>query len=129
MTLLRQSRAPDCSGLGRNDKIGRSSLTAPQTPSQKGQSVRKIILGENLEVLRSLPGGSANLIYIDPPFNTGKLQRRSELRVERAGANGGDRRGFKGVMYNTSVGEVREYADQFDDFPGFLRPRLEEAYR
>lgn len=98
-------------------------------PPEATISLHQIYFGENLQVLRSLPAASANLIYIDPPFNTGKPQRRSELRVIRATGVGGDRTGFNGARYHTSAGETREYADRFDDFLGFLRPRLEEAYR
>ncbi len=90
--------------------------------------------GDNLAVLRSLPDASANLIYIDPPFNTGRPARRTRLRVTRAGESGGDRTGFHGLRYSSApVGNGRNgapaFADAFDDYLAFLEPRLREAHR
>ena len=82
---------------------------------------------DNLAVLRGLPDGCVDLIYIDPPFNTGKVQQRTRLATVRD--DEGDRVGFKGQVYRTIKGETLGYADRFDDFLGFLRPRMEEAYR
>ncbi|WP_420633241.1 DNA-methyltransferase [Candidatus Palauibacter sp.] len=87
----------------------------------------RIILGDNLHVLSDLPDGHADLIYIDPPFNTGKTQRRTRIQTHRA-ANG-DRTGFQGHRYETTVLGTRRFRDQFDDYIGFLEPRLVEAYR
>jgi site-specific DNA-methyltransferase (adenine-specific) len=90
---------------------------------------KHIYLSDNLPVLRSLPDASVDLIYIDPPFNTGGSQRRRTLRTERQEGEGGDRTGFGGRRYRTErVGE-HAYSDRFDDYEGFLRPRLEEAHR
>jgi site-specific DNA-methyltransferase (adenine-specific) len=91
--------------------------------------MNRIVHGENLAVLRTLPGESAELIYIDPPFNTGRQQVRPRLKTVRDEA--GDRTGFGGARYRTerSADSLLGYADSFDDFLGFLRPRLEEAYR
>ena len=94
----------------------------------------RIIFGDNLPVLQSLPQGSVELIYIDPPFTTGKLQKRTRIQVNRVanGENGqenGDRTGFAGRRYQTtSLGE-QAYADQFEDYLAFLEPRLREAHR
>ena len=87
----------------------------------------EIILGDNLDVLRTLPDGAFQLIYVDPPFNTGKSQSRTRIRVTPD--PDGDRTGFKGRRYRTQVVGCSEYADIFDDYIGFLRPRMEEAYR
>jgi site-specific DNA-methyltransferase (adenine-specific) len=87
----------------------------------------RVVFGDNLAVLRSIPDQSVNLIYIDPPFNTGKQQKRSRLRTERS-ANG-DRVGFKGQRYTTTVLGSQSFNDQFDDYLEFLEPRLVEAYR
>jgi len=87
----------------------------------------RIVLGDNLEHLRTLPGGCAQLIYIDPPFNTGKRQERRRLRTVRD--EQGDRKGFGGHRYRTREVSRSGYADRFDDFMGFLAPRLAEAYR
>jgi site-specific DNA-methyltransferase (adenine-specific) len=67
------------------------------------------------------------LIYVDPPFNTGKSQSRTRIRVTPD--PDGDRTGFQGRRYRTQVVGSSEYADIFDDYIGFLRPRMEEAYR
>ena len=82
---------------------------------------------DNLAVLRGLPDECVDLIYIDPPFNTGRVQQRTKLSTVRD--DEGDRVGFKGQVYRTVKGETLGYADRFDDFLGFLRPRMEEAYR
>ena len=87
----------------------------------------KIIFGDNLEFLKTLPDGSVNLIYIDPPFNTGKQQARKQILVEKD--QGGDRVGFGGNRYQTTVIGEKAYRDYFDDYLGFLEPRLLEAYR
>lgn len=92
--------------------------------------MRKIVFGDNLPVLQRLPSASIPLIYIDPPFNTGKVQARRELTTRRtADGDTGDRTGFKGQRYTTVQLATRAFADTFDDFLAFIRPRLEEAYR
>ena len=90
--------------------------------------MRKIILGDNLEVLSGLADGSFRLVYIDPPFNTGKTQTRVFLKTERDEANG-DRTGFKGMRYRSTEVGRGSYADSFDDYLAFLEPRLIEARR
>jgi site-specific DNA-methyltransferase (adenine-specific) len=87
----------------------------------------KIIFEDNLPALQAMPSESVDLIYIDPPFNTGKEQARKQIRVERA--KDGDRIGFGGNRYQTEVIGERAYRDYFDDYLGFLEPRLLEAYR
>jgi site-specific DNA-methyltransferase (adenine-specific) len=89
--------------------------------------VKRIVLGDCLDVLSGLPGGCARLIYVDPPFNTGKDQRRTRLRTVRDDA--GDRTGFKGERYRTQVLGSVAWRDAFDDYLGFLAPRLTEARR
>lgn len=88
----------------------------------------RILEGDNLPHLRSMQDASFDLIYVDPPFNTGKKQARTQLRTVRDEENA-DRRGFGGHGYRTEVGTTREFADSFSDFPGFLAPRLHEAHR
>ena len=87
----------------------------------------EIILGDNLDVLPTLPDGAFQLIYVDPPFNTGKAQSRTRIRVTPDAD--GDRTGFQGHRYRTQVVGNSRYADDYDDYVGFLRPRMEEAYR
>ncbi len=89
--------------------------------------MNKIVLGDNLEVLGGLEAGSVPLFYIDPPFNTGKEQRRERMRVERA--EDGDRVGFQGARYRTHKLGSTGFTDAFDDYLGFLEPRFLEAYR
>ena len=86
-----------------------------------------IVFGDNLETLKTLPDGSVDLIYIDPPFNTGKQQARTQILVEKDAQ--GDRVGFGGNRYQTTVVGERAYRDNFDNYLGFLEPRLREAYR
>ena len=87
----------------------------------------KIIFGDNLKILCSLDSESVDLIYIDPPFNTGKKQARQQIKVEKD--QEGDRVGFGGNRYMTTKLGERAYQDNFDDYLGFLAPRLQEAYR
>ena len=87
----------------------------------------QIYFGDNLSILRSLPDGAVDLIYIDPPFNTGKVQGRTQVQTVRD--ENGDRVGFGGRSYKTISLGSRAYKDNFDDFLGFIEPRLVEAYR
>jgi site-specific DNA-methyltransferase (adenine-specific) len=87
----------------------------------------QILLGESMTLLPALPTGSFQLIYIDPPFNTGKLQRRRSLRV--IGDEAGDRTGFQGRRYSTQLLAESSYRDAFEDYLGFLAPHLQEARR
>ncbi len=86
-----------------------------------------MFLADNLEVLRALPDACVDLIYIDPPFNTGKEQRLVRLRTVRD--ERGERIGFGGHRYRSERLGMLAYADRFDDYLGFLAPRLEEAHR
>jgi site-specific DNA-methyltransferase (adenine-specific) len=86
-----------------------------------------VILGDNLDVLPRLPDSSFQLIYIDPPFNTGKVQRRKTLKTVRS--EDGDRIGFGGRSYRTTELGQRQYRDIHSDYLSFLEPRLEEARR
>lgn len=81
-----------------------------------------VYFGDNLEILQGFAAESFDLIYIDPPFNTGKIQRRSQLATIRDDA--GDRVGFKGERYRSAVLGTRAYADAFEDYLAFLEPRL-----
>ena len=88
-----------------------------------------VVQGENLDVLPRLPSGSFQLVYIDPPFNTGGRRDRRTLRTSSEQGDGGDRTGFGGRRYSTVETGRMSYADRFDDYAGFLAPRLEEARR
>ncbi len=86
-----------------------------------------IHFGDNLEVLKSFDSGSFDMIYIDPPFNTGRTQARTRIKTVRDDA--GDRKGFKGQQYRTVRMGTKAFADTFDDFMVFLEPRILEAQR
>ena len=83
--------------------------------------------GDNLQLLPTLPDASFELIYVDPPFNTGRTQQRVQTRTRLDAV--GDRTGFGGKRYLTEVVGTESYADQFDDYAAFLAPRLVEARR
>ncbi len=86
-----------------------------------------IQLADNLDVLRAMPDGAVDLIYIDPPFNTGKMQQRTQLRSVQA--ESGKHVGFQGKRYQNKALSTRRFNDRFDDYLAFLEPRLIEAQR
>lgn len=83
--------------------------------------------GDNLEFLPLLPSGGFQLIYIDPPFNTGKTQQR--VRMQVAASEQGERIGFGDRRYTVQAYPSPAYVDDYDDYLQFLRPRLEHAHR
>ncbi len=85
-----------------------------EQPPMETESSIQVYYGDNLDVLRQMPDESVDLMYIDPPFNTGIRQIRRRFHTE-SGCR---------VLEDTYG-----YRDSFDDFLGFLRPRMEEAYR
>jgi site-specific DNA-methyltransferase (adenine-specific) len=86
-----------------------------------------LYFGDNLAVLKLIPDSSVQLVYIDPPFNTGREQQRSKVTTKRN--NDGNRIGFKGERYETVKSTVLSYDDQFANYWEFLEPRIEEAFR
>jgi site-specific DNA-methyltransferase (adenine-specific) len=86
-----------------------------------------VLLGDNIELLPELDDGIFQVAYLDPPFNTGRVQRRKTLATVTAAD--GDRTGFQGRRYATSLLAESSYADEFDDYLGFLEPRLLEVRR
>ena len=118
-----------------------------------------IIQGDNLDVARTLPSASFTLVYLDPPFNTGRMQERQVVTARRTfttpqesadqasettdSSESGEvvrsyergpeqrevRHGFHGHEYERVRGMLRTYDDRFDDYGAFLMPRLEEAWR
>ena len=90
--------------------------------------MNRIILGDNLEVLPTLPEACARLIYIDPPFNTGKTQKRQRIKAI-ADEVRGDRQGFGGRSYRTESIGSGSYGDEFDDYLDFLMPRIMASLR
>lgn len=118
-----------------------------------------ILEGDNLAVAATLPSASFTLVYLDPPFNTGRTRERQVVTARRAfttqqepadpGTHEGAaaeisaiglssepesaeteiRHGFHGHAYERVRGMLRTYDDRFDDYGAFLMPRLEEAWR
>lgn len=92
-------------------------------PTERGL----VVQADNVEVLRELADASVDLVYVDPPFNTGRTQKRAQLRTERD--PDGDRIGFGGARYRTRKLGARSFGDRFDDYLGFLEPRIVQARR
>ncbi|HEX8101974.1 MAG TPA: site-specific DNA-methyltransferase [Solirubrobacteraceae bacterium] len=91
------------------------------------QVENRIILGDNLEVLPTLADGAFQMIYIDPPFNTGKTQTRRTFKMDAAAD--GARVGFAGRRYASRLLASSSYFDEFADYLAFLEPRLIEGRR
>ena len=87
----------------------------------------EIVLGDNLDVMAGFADGAFRMIYLDPPFNTGR--ERAARRLRTVAAADGDRTGFGGRRYRSEALEGSSYRDSFDDYLGFLEPRLREAHR
>lgn len=88
-----------------------------------------VYAGDNLDILPTLPEASFTLVYIDPPFNTGREQQRHETSSVRSEPGSGGTVGFKGQSYERIRGALKRYDDAFDDYWAFLEPRLVEAWR
>ncbi len=93
----------------------------------QNNSKYRVIQGDNLSVLKSIADESIQLIYVDPPFNTGRVQSRGSSKTTRTET--GNRIGFKGQRYEIVKETILSYDDEFKDYWGFLEPRLEEAWR
>lgn len=91
------------------------------------ESQNRVILGDNLDVTAGLPDASFTLVYLDPPFNTGRSQTRTSTTSVRNPE--GSIRGFKGQQYERIRGDLMSYDDRFEDYWSFLEPRLTEAWR
>jgi len=98
-------------------------MQAPWTPDGPD----RVIHGDNLQAIAALPDESFRLIYLDPPFNTGRTQSRQVTTMVRNAS--GSRTGFKGQNYDTVKGALYSYDDRFADYWEFLEPRLAEAWR
>lgn len=87
----------------------------------------RVFHGDNLAALATMPDAAFQMIYIDPPFNTGRTQTRAPLTTVKSET--GTRVGFKGITYDTIRGEALSYDDDFAAYWEFLAPRLEQAHR
>lgn len=109
----------------------------PDAPLWHPEGPDLLVHGDNLEVMRRLPDACIRLIYLDPPFNTGRPQQRrttSHLReaaLDDAAAAPATTawRGFGGQSYVRTVEALTSYDDRFADYWAFLAPRLEQAWR
>jgi site-specific DNA-methyltransferase (adenine-specific) len=84
-----------------------------------------LIAGDNASILSRLPVGAFDLVYMDPPFNTGRTQARRTLEV--VPDSDGDRIGFGGRRYSSRLLQTLSYDDAFADYLGFLEPRVCQA--
>lgn len=89
--------------------------------------VNQLFYGDNLALLKSMPEETYPLVYIDPPFNTGKQQVRKRISVKQD--KNGARTGFGGQKYSENVIVSEGFNDNFTDYLGFLEPRLIEIHR
>jgi len=123
-----------CGRPGHDARSCRHGKTAPAGRAAADTGSRpetaptlELVLGDNLPVLCDLESESFDLIYIDPPFNTGKTQARVSLETEADDA--GDRVGFQGRRFRTRHLGTKSYSDSYDDYLAFLLPRLVQAHR
>ncbi|RFA17134.1 site-specific DNA-methyltransferase [Subtercola boreus] len=103
--------------------------TPPRENPMPAGADGRVIQADNLDVLPTLESGSVTLIYLDPPFNTGRVQRRQGTTAVRAEAGTGSITGFKGNSYDRIKGDLLRYDDAFENYWEFLEPRLLEAWR
>ncbi len=105
------------------------TVSIPADLPATASAVNVVYVGDNLDILPTLPDESFTLVYIDPPFNTGRQQQRHETSSVRAEPGAGGTVGFKGQSYERIRGALKRYDDAFDDYWAFLEPRLVEAWR
>ncbi len=86
-----------------------------------------VIHGDNLVAAAALPDNTFTVVYLDPPFNTGRSQERQSTTSVRSAT--GSVVGFKGQRYERIRGDLMAYDDEFEDYWSFLEPRLAEAWR
>ncbi|MDQ6834789.1 MAG: site-specific DNA-methyltransferase [Actinomycetota bacterium] len=84
-----------------------------------------LLAGDNADALGRLPEAAFDVVYMDPPFNTGRAQARQTLSV--AADPDAGRVGFGGRRYRSALLESLSYEDSFADYLGFLEPRLTRA--
>jgi len=84
-----------------------------------------LIVADNAAILPLLPRGGFDLIYMDPPFNTGRAQARDTFSM--AADPGARRLGFGGRRYSSRLLQSLSYEDSFADYLAFLEPRLQHA--
>jgi site-specific DNA-methyltransferase (adenine-specific) len=105
------------------------TVSIPVDEPASAPAANIVYSGNNLDILPTLHDESFTLVYIDPPFNTGRQQQRHETSSVRAEPGAGGTVGFKGQSYERIRGALKHYDDAFDDYWAFLEPRLVEAWR
>ena len=88
--------------------------------------MNQIIHGDNLDVLKIFPNKCVDLIYIDPPFNTGKKKE-----MERTVVNTHNKPVvFSECTVSPNVAARKmSFDDNIDDYLEFLYDRVAESYR
>lgn len=124
LVLSIRGRVSECDSYGRSSRGRRA---APYLGDVVDPAQDNILHGDNLEWLAQLPDAAFQLAYLDPPFNTGVRQARKT--IETTPSADGDRTGFAGRRYSSRLLAESSYGDSFDDYLGFLTPRLEEVRR
>ncbi len=124
---MRHAKTEVCPRRLYTGKVG--SVNATKVLQTETSHPNRILLGENLAVLADLESAAVDLIYVDPPFNTGRRQQRRRMRAVRDDT--ASRTGFGGRRYRIepSLDPNAGYDDTFTDYLEFLRPRLTEAHR
>lgn len=87
----------------------------------------RVIHADNAAVLPLFDDASFTVIYLDPPFNTGRTQARQTMTSVRSDT--GVFSGLNGNQYERILGDLIAFDDRFDDYWAFLEPRLVEAWR
>ena len=135
---MRGSSAAFFVGIKSRPRLSSTSVGAPRrvarvsVPAAK-TAVRRIVRGDNLEALAALPRAFSRLAYIDPPFNTGRVQKRDRMKVSSADATPvsanakASRVGFQGRRFNVERVVSSTYRDAFEDYVPFLMARIEAA--
>jgi site-specific DNA-methyltransferase (adenine-specific) len=90
--------------------------------------MNQIYFGDNLSILQSMQSETVDLIYIDPPFNTGKVQKHTKIKTIRS--EKGSRVGFQGNTYETIELGTKAYQDVFEyTSQELLNSNLDIAHR
>ena len=97
--------------------------------SNLGKPRGLVYCADGVEVAESLSSESVDLVYLDPPFNTGRRQERETLRTTRTTEGSGDRKGFGGKAYKTERLGSRSFGDTFSNYLNFLEPFLVQSQR
>lgn len=73
----------DSKDLGREERVSLRPTPTPTLAEADTVGAVTIVEGDNLAVAATLPSGSFTLVYLDPPFNTGRRQGRQVMTARR----------------------------------------------